>query len=178
MDNDKPKILNIGCGNQTYGNYFIDLYPKREEVKKCDIESEKLPFKDGFFDEVYSSCVFEHLRNPENVLREMKRVLKKNGRIVIVTDNACFLGWSLLKNNSHLNSGCRRGPRDLHYALYTTHHLHNHLEHLNFRNIEVEYCKLVDKNPVIPLNFVLVNILNFFLPKRIACPYIRGTAIK
>jgi len=28
------RILNIGCGNDTYGTDFLDLYPKRKEVKK------------------------------------------------------------------------------------------------------------------------------------------------
>ena len=32
------KILNIGCGNDTYGTDFIDLYLQREEVIKCNFE--------------------------------------------------------------------------------------------------------------------------------------------
>jgi hypothetical protein len=32
--------------------HFIDLYPTRKEVIKCDVNRDKFPFKDNFFDEV------------------------------------------------------------------------------------------------------------------------------
>jgi len=49
------RILNIGCGNDTYGTDFVDLYPSREEVKRVDLEKEKLPFKKNSFEEIYYS---------------------------------------------------------------------------------------------------------------------------
>ena len=68
------KILNVGCGNHTYGTHFIDLYPQRKEVIKCNVEEEKFPFPDEFFDEVHSENIFEHLKNPNIVLNKMARV--------------------------------------------------------------------------------------------------------
>lgn len=59
---DKKRILNIGCGNDTYGTDFVDLYPQRKEVKKCMIDSEKLPYSKNTFDEVRMYFVFEHLK--------------------------------------------------------------------------------------------------------------------
>jgi ubiquinone/menaquinone biosynthesis C-methylase UbiE len=48
------RILNVGCGNDTYGTHFVDLYPTRKEVIKCDVNKERLPFPSNFFDVVYS----------------------------------------------------------------------------------------------------------------------------
>ncbi|HKZ42047.1 MAG TPA: class I SAM-dependent methyltransferase, partial [Candidatus Hodarchaeales archaeon] len=75
-ESKEPRILNVGCGNDTYGTDFVDLYPVRDDVIRCDVEKEKLPFRDNTFDEVFSGNIFEHLKNPNLVLREMSRVLK------------------------------------------------------------------------------------------------------
>lgn len=80
MENRRLRILNVGCGEDTYGTDFIDLYPKRKEVKKVNLQKEKFPFKNKTFDVVYSSFIFEHLLNPQNSLKEMVRVCKKGVR--------------------------------------------------------------------------------------------------
>src|SRR3972149_5784116 len=95
------KILNVGCGNQTYGTHFVDKYPKRKGVIKCDIERGKLPFKSNQFDEVYSRCLFEHLKNPFHVLKEMHRILKPKGRLILITDNAGFWGFHMPMSKTH-----------------------------------------------------------------------------
>jgi hypothetical protein len=28
------KILNVGCGEETYGTHFVDFYPSRKDVIK------------------------------------------------------------------------------------------------------------------------------------------------
>jgi len=144
------KILNVGCGNSTYGTDFIDLYPSRLEVKKCNISKEKLPYKSEIFDKVYSAFVFEHLPNPEFALKEMMRILKKGGEIEIHTNNA---GWwayhnSKSKVKTHYGGYEKTGrsgggtgsekTEDRHYALYTFHHMKNHLEDVGFKNIKTD----------------------------------------
>ena len=147
------KILNVGCGNDTYGTDYIDLYPQRKEVKKCDIDMEQLPYDDNIFDEVYSTFVFEHLKNPGFALKEMYRVLKKGGKVEIHTNNA---GWIFYHNSKskvlthyggygegeNHNVG---GDRDKHYALYTFHHIENHLDDVGFINIKVELYRRDEK---------------------------------
>src|SRR2546426_9579193 len=93
------KILNVGCGEDTYGTHFIDSVPTRKDVVKCNIDQDRFPFNDNFFDEVYSEQNFEHLKNPMNFLKESSRVLKKGGSIVIITDNAGF--WGIFGNVHH-----------------------------------------------------------------------------
>jgi ubiquinone/menaquinone biosynthesis C-methylase UbiE len=76
------KILNVGCGKETYGTHFIDFYPSRQNVLKCNVDEEKFPFPDNYFDEVYAKFIFEHLRNPMNFLSESYRVLKKKVKLL------------------------------------------------------------------------------------------------
>jgi len=167
----KKRILNVGCGNSVYGTDFVDLYPAkgRKEVIRCDITRQKLPFKSNIFDKVYSSFVFEHLANPEFVLKEMVRVLKKGGEIEIHTNNA---GWwayhnSKSKVKTHYGGyektgrsggGTGEGTEDKHYALYTWHHLKNHLENIGLKNI---MWKLYRKGGVGPH----IKIIDWFLEK-------------
>lgn len=92
------KILDIGC---SIGNFAVQD-PKnitgididKDQVKICkkrglnciyhDVES-RFPFKDNTFDAVHSRHVIEHLVNPLDFLKEVRRVLKKNGYLVIMT---------------------------------------------------------------------------------------------
>lgn len=46
-------------------------------------EGDSLPFKNGFFDIVICSHVLEHLKDDKKELAEIRRVLKKNGLVVL-----------------------------------------------------------------------------------------------
>jgi SAM-dependent methyltransferase len=46
-----------------------------------------MPYDDGSFDLTISKYVFEHLRRPDAVMRELRRVLKPGGHLVIQTPN-------------------------------------------------------------------------------------------
>lgn len=138
------RILNLGCGKSKYGTDFIDLYPLRKEVVKCNISKEKLPYKDNTFDVVFSSFVFEHLTCPEFTLKEMYRVLKPSGRVEIHTNNAGWLFYHNSKSNVKTHYGgyekageknihVEGGDNDRHYALYTIHHMENHLKNVGFK---------------------------------------------
>jgi len=45
----------------------------------------ELPFEDNSFDYIVSSEVIEHLKYPEKMLLEIKRVWNKKGKIIIST---------------------------------------------------------------------------------------------
>lgn len=139
----KKRILNVGCGKDTYGTDFVDLYPLHKKVIVCDLQKNKLPYNDNIFDEVYSAFVIEHMKNPGSFLKELKRVLKKNGTLVIKTDNAGFWAFhnSRSKAKVHYGGYNSHGEKDIHFMLYTTEHLKNYFEDLNLQISELSYFK-------------------------------------
>jgi len=149
----RERILNVGCGNQTYGTDFIDLYPKRNNVIKIDIQKQRFPYRKEIFDEVYSKCLLEHCMNPGSLLGEMIRVLKKNGKIRIITDNANY--WTFaLENSLHRGGYEQEKSEDRHYVLFTDWHLYNYLRRFNLKNIRIKY---------IPERYIHQNKIRFFL---------------
>jgi len=102
----KLKVLDLGLG-QGWLTYFIkkwcnckvyglDICPLRRrhleeeriQVKKCDVEKERIPFEDGFFDFVVCAEVLEHLSSPLHALDEIKRIMRRGGTLILTTPNA------------------------------------------------------------------------------------------
>ncbi len=82
------KILDIGSGNSSYSRFFpnriaVDIDPARKPNIIGDAHN--LPFKDGEADAILSTDVFEHLKDPVKAVSEMKRVLKKGGKVIFAT---------------------------------------------------------------------------------------------
>lgn len=87
-------ILDVGCGRRKHvGSIGIDY--NRDSDADVIADAEHLPFKDAAFSKVVSVVVLEHLPNPLNCLKEQYRVLKENGKIELVTDNALYVGTVL-----------------------------------------------------------------------------------
>ena len=139
----KRKILNVGCGPETYGTDFVDFYPSNPEVIKCDVDKERLPYPNNSFDEVYSRNLLEHTSNPVHVLQEMKRVLKKGGKLIIITDNASFILYHIPVFehifSQHNKNKYRYGKKDKHYFLFTPLHLRNLLQKVGGFKICINY---------------------------------------
>ena len=92
-------ILDVGCGRGEFLEGFIskglvgygtDQSDYAEKLfsnikfKKSDLEKEGIPFPDNFFDYVFSKSVIEHFFNPEVLSKEVLRVLKPGGLIIIM----------------------------------------------------------------------------------------------
>lgn len=105
------KILDLGCGNGNYTVIFsknnnrvigadVNDFRHKKYSKKFDFvkyDGERLPFKYDSFDLVVSFDVIEHVEDDVNYLKEIKRVLKKNGMVFLATPNRNRLSNCLLK---------------------------------------------------------------------------------
>lgn len=83
----------------------IDLSEKMLEIAKGKLndraklllgDSEHLPFQDGTFDVVYCNDSFHHYPAPENVLAEVKRVLKTGGLFLMGDCWQPFIGRTIM----------------------------------------------------------------------------------
>lgn len=84
--------------NPEFFKSFIDKYGL--SIKKVNIEFEKIPFKSNTFDLIIFNEVFEHLRiNPIFTLKEINRVLKPGGILLLTTPNLYAIHKILMFNS-------------------------------------------------------------------------------
>lgn len=169
------RILNAGCGSQTFGTHFIDISPKRADVLKCDLDKQVIPFPDDFFNIVLAENVMEHLRNPGNAIKEMIRVLKPGGELVIITDNASYLGYHC-GSRTHYGAYEEKAEKgDCHYALYTSWHLKNHLN--GMKGVRCKYMARAGQRSRNLLVLGFLFILGLFA-EHLACPQVAIVGMK
>ncbi len=72
-----------GAGRTPPGYVNLDLFPMAGVDIAADAEA--LPFRDGVFERVECDAVLEHVRHPEQVVREIARVLAPGGYAHLVT---------------------------------------------------------------------------------------------
>ena len=156
----KKRILNLGCGNETFGTHRADLYPTKTTTHVFDVEK-GIQFPDNYFDVVYSKCLLEHLRNVGYHLEECYRVLKDRGLLILITDYAGCIQFYLGKAHEGLYEKLRKSyPEDRHYCVFTKQHLLNHLSCVGFKEINV---KFVDSDMAIGRIYHRVyRIMRFF----------------
>ena len=109
LDNSSPNILDVGCGTganlkmlaahgQAEG---VDISPQAVEFcRERGLDSvklgaiEHLPYESNSFDLVTALDVVEHLDDDVAGLREMRRVLRPNGRLLLFVPAFMFL-WGV-----------------------------------------------------------------------------------
>ena len=128
----KGRIMDLGCGSKPYRSLFeVDEYigvdydnpghPHEGEPVDVFYDGKTLPFPNESFDGVFSSEVFEHVFNLEEILKEVNRVLKKGGSLLFTCPFVI---------------GEHEVPND--YARYTVFALRHLLEQHGFRVVEVK----------------------------------------
>ncbi len=102
--NPADRVLDVGCGtgfgtealaresNHVYGldqsphqlAHAFEKFGRRGPVRFCLGDAERLPFADNTFDVVWSSGSIEYWPNPVTALREIRRVGKPGGQVLVV----------------------------------------------------------------------------------------------
>lgn len=78
--------LNIGCGKTSFGDIRLDI--SKSSRANIIADAQYLPFKDNIFCMAYASHVLEHVKEPHQMLTEMRRVTVVNAPIVLRVPNA------------------------------------------------------------------------------------------
>ena len=83
------KVIGIDISKRSVAKAMLrSWYMKRNinsEFRLVKIED--AGFKDEYFDKIFSICVLEHISNYVTVLKEMFRVLKKEGQLIFSVDS-------------------------------------------------------------------------------------------
>jgi SAM-dependent methyltransferase len=93
----KGLVLDVGCGRRPYEKTFFAGASRYigtdylSDRSRPDVVSSALdvPFSDNTFDTVVSTEVLEHVPEPLRALKEMHRVLKPGGHLVLSTPMYC-----------------------------------------------------------------------------------------
>ena len=129
-------ILDAGCGlgnisgryDKDYSIFGVDK--EKSAIKYCrenyqgkyiKANLENLPFPQNKFNLILFLDTIEHLKNPERVLKELARVLKQKGKILICTINYANPLWFILENTWHrfFGGNCKTYSHDVHPTRYT-----------------------------------------------------------
>ncbi|OGV41772.1 MAG: hypothetical protein A2X48_14260 [Lentisphaerae bacterium GWF2_49_21] len=100
MSECSPSTVFYGIDISTYR---VNLFQEQITARNCQqkmhaasANGENLPFRDDFFDIVVMDEVIEHLQEPGSTLREIKRVLKPDGYLIITTPSRFMTSfWKL-----------------------------------------------------------------------------------
>ena len=86
------KLLDVGCGSKPYKDLFkVDKYDGLEywteeygatKTAEYIYDGHKFPFENNTYDYIISNEVLEHVFNPDEMLSEVNRCLKDDGKIL------------------------------------------------------------------------------------------------
>lgn len=104
------KILDVGCAGGYMTNKVAEVFPKAEifgidpypaaiayaksrfpQINFQTADAHKLPFEKDIFDLIICYETIEHVIDPLKILEEMKRVIKKDGMVIVAMDSGNLL---------------------------------------------------------------------------------------
>jgi 2-polyprenyl-3-methyl-5-hydroxy-6-metoxy-1,4-benzoquinol methylase len=154
----KKTFLDVGCGDgsrtaifNAHGRtvwgidrmvWLADGVRKHIRFVQADFMEGRLAFEDGSFDLIFSFDVIEHLKEPSVMLDEMRRLLKKDGVLIISTPNRnricgfILQAAGLRKFPFYPDEGTREfDPYAWHYREYTAGELRRFLRAEGFETV-------------------------------------------
>jgi len=115
-----PIVLDVGGRNNSEKERsYKELWPEAEKYWVADLEDGpnvhvvmmgpyRMGFMDDGFDLIVSGQTLEHVANPFKLVREMKRVLKPGGYMILIAPSAGY---------AHTDQDCWRFMRDAFKAI-------------------------------------------------------------
>lgn len=110
---DGGRLLDIGCNDgsftvsianhigatEIFGIEINEEIAKKAKDKNIRVSiidaNSSFPFEDSFFDVIIANQIFEHLLNTDGFLKEIHRVLKPDGYVIISTPNLASIHNSI-----------------------------------------------------------------------------------
>ncbi|MGI8640265.1 MAG: class I SAM-dependent methyltransferase [Pyrinomonadaceae bacterium] len=111
------RILDVGCGDGFHLKLLRDYGKKSWQLEGVDLDKravemaeksglkvhpgsvEELDLPENSYDLAFMIQTIEHVEKPDAILSAVKRVLKKGGKLVIVTDNTDSIDFGLFKKS-------------------------------------------------------------------------------
>jgi len=181
LSKDDSKVLDLGCGSgrnftsivnsgfngELYGVDFSGEMLKlaKENAKKLKIkinllksDASKLEFEDNFFDKIICIATIHCIKTKKernNTIKEMHRVLKSKGKLLITTWNKDSERWKNKPKEKYVSWNLQEGGDNIkegkvwrHYYLYSQDELASDLEKAGF--------KILKKNNPLARNIVII----------------------
>ena len=102
---NKGQVVELGSGagfiKKEIKNVITTDIMDLPNVDKPKVDAEKMPFKSNSLSAIVMLNVFHHINNPEKALKEFDRVLKKNGKIIMIEPSNTLFGRFLNQNFHH-----------------------------------------------------------------------------
>ena len=103
------KVLSLGSGCYPYvkNSVLVDISKDMLDLAKAKRKivhdlNEKLPFKNNSFDSATLIFVIDYIKNITGLIKEVKRVLKKNGKLIIVQNKAVVDDYYRIQEKKHI----------------------------------------------------------------------------
>lgn len=179
----KSKILDVGCyplhifksleqkHYQVFGVSSPHEPVNHPNIKICNLEEEKLPFKSHQFNLVIFTEVFEHLfSSPSRVLKEINRVLQPGGWLIFTTPNVLrfqnLINLIIGKNIYYPLFQLDQPLNFRHHREYTQQEISQIMNKANFKIIKsdflISYPPFRQRNQKDKLIIKFIKYLNYF----------------
>lgn len=120
-------FLDLGCGDGEYVKQFTKIIARVVGIDSdIDFNKDPLPYEDESFNMVFTKSVIEHIPNTSHFLKEIYRVLRPGGKILILTPAWEYNMKWFYDDPTHVKPFHRKGLQDA-------------LRMANFEDVEVNY---------------------------------------